>query len=146
MRGLTSMSRRAASVTLILAAMMTFGCGPSGPETADFEGHVTRNGKPVSNVLIHFLPSRGRVSSGRTDAEGKFRLSFSKDIPNGALIGKHKVYVTVPQASINEPVNLSDAQYHPEMRDILRKYGSYQTTTKEVEVTSGMRTLEIELE
>lgn len=53
------------------------------------------NGRPLGNVRVDFQPdpdkgTRGAGSSGTTDAEGKFTLTFA---PNqaGAIAGHHRV-------------------------------------------------------
>lgn len=126
--------------------LLAIGCGPKGPEVVPVTGRVTKEGKPVSNVLIHFLPEKGRTSSARTDSDGRFELQFSKDIPYGAVPGKHKVYFTMEQGRVDQPVNLDDPQYHPQMREILQKYGSYQNSPLRVEVDRNSPELTIELE
>lgn len=134
-----------AVVSLLLMAAVV-GCGPNGPEVVDVQGRITKGGKPVAFALVHFWPEEGRASSGRTDAEGKYRLSFSQSIPHGAVLGKHRVYFGMEQGKIDEPANPRDSKYHPEMVEILRTYGSYQNTPIVVEVTPKQKQLDIELD
>jgi hypothetical protein len=80
-------------IALLLSTLMT-GCG-SAPEESlpDFVpvvGTVKQKGQPVAGVQVTFLPSAGPISSGMTDAEGKYELHNSSTLA-GAVPGSHKV-------------------------------------------------------
>ena len=53
---------------------------------------------PIVDSLTDPAPS----SSGRTDAEGRYRLSFIMDAKMGAMIGEHKVTITVPGDEVDD--------------------------------------------
>jgi hypothetical protein len=54
---------------------------------------VTLDGEPVTDGLVTFTPEAGgRGSTGKTDENGKYELSFVEG--PGALVGTHKVSVT----------------------------------------------------
>jgi len=133
-------------VAVVSLLLLVLGCGPKGPKVVPVTGRVTKDDSPVSNVLIHFWPERGRPSSARTDDDGRFELVFSKEIPKGAVPGKHKVYFTLEQASIDEKIDINSSKYHPEMRKILKKYGNYQTTPLKIEVKKGEPIIDIKLD
>jgi hypothetical protein len=138
--------RRGLLLALSVAAMLTTGCGRKGPDVVEVTGRITKGGKPVSFVTVSFMPERGRTSVGRTDADGRYDLDFSKEIPKGAVPGRHKVYFAVSQERIDAPVNLKESKYHPQMAQILKKFGSYQTTPCQVEVTHSSPEVNIELD
>jgi len=77
------------------------GCGGSEVELARVTGSVTRAGKPVANLQLHFLPENGRPSFGLTDAKGRFKLLYTEE-EDGARFGEHRVFVrfneTQPQS------------------------------------------------
>lgn len=74
--------------------MMCAGCGPSTaqyPPLGKVDGVVTASGKPLGGVMVIFQPTAGnRSSSGTTDQEGKFRLTYVRTI-QGAEVGEHEV-------------------------------------------------------
>jgi hypothetical protein len=73
------------------------GCGESAVPVAEVEGMVTLDGQPLGDVQVEFLPELDRGtdaprSTGRTDAQGKFKL-VCDDQRAGALIGRHRIVV-----------------------------------------------------
>lgn len=80
------------------------GCGPA--TIAPVKGRVTCNGKPVADAALIFSPvpknendkESGKAAAAGTDEDGYFVLSTYKE-RDGALIGKHRVSVTVDESS-----------------------------------------------
>jgi hypothetical protein len=130
----------------LLAAVICAGCGPSGPDVVPVSGRITKGGRPVSIVAVQFYPEQGRPSSARTDNDGRYELEFSEDIPKGAVPGKHRVSIQVVQERIDQPINLKDPKYHPEMPEILKNFGDWQTTKLQVEVSHDQPVIDIELD
>jgi hypothetical protein len=86
--------RRCASVSAVL--LLVFGCGgPSDqPELGTVTGKVTLNGQAVEDALVEFIPKDGgRPSTGQTDTEGNYELSYSAS-EMGAKVGTHSVRVS----------------------------------------------------
>jgi hypothetical protein len=81
------------------------GCsgGPYG--TARVSGRVTLNGQPLAHAAVTFQPiapsgqfNPGPGSGGFTDADGRYTLKLIGTDSTGAVVGKHKVRITlVPQ-------------------------------------------------
>jgi hypothetical protein len=71
---------------------LAVGCNRSGMDLAPVEGVVTFDGAPVGNAGVMFVPDRGAMAVGITDAEGKFTLKTA-NYP-GALIGGHRVSIS----------------------------------------------------
>ncbi len=69
------------------------GCGSSGPELGTVSGIVTLDGKPLQGATVQFTPGLGRVSRGRTRADGTYELRYVGN-EKGALLGEHKVMIT----------------------------------------------------
>ncbi|MCA9131262.1 MAG: hypothetical protein KDB22_29460 [Planctomycetales bacterium] len=75
------------------------GCS-SGVPTAEVEGVVTLDGKPLADIRVLFQPANtdaetaGMGSFALTDAEGKFTLKLSDSQENGAVVGKHTVVLS----------------------------------------------------
>ena len=85
----------AAGIGVLLAAVA--GCG--GSNIASVSGTVKLNGKPYKDAIVTFQPmggkenpNPGRGSSGVTDAEGKFSLTYDGESP-GAVVGSHRVRI-----------------------------------------------------
>ncbi len=69
------------------------------PELARVTGTVTIDGEPVAGATLTFQPDpdadpppKGSASIGRTDNEGRYELTYVRDI-EGAVIGQHKVLI-----------------------------------------------------
>jgi hypothetical protein len=154
------MPRRSSS--LWVAALVTLpvilalaGCGKGDyPAMAKVTGTVTYKGKPVPNMMVNFMPTAGRPSWGKTDAQGKFEMVYDEDY-NGVEIGHHKVYFTPPAtATIGGPASKASkkaiaeaAGLTPEeMADIRSKYGLEETTQYEVDIKKDPEVLEVKLE
>ena len=76
-----------------ILALWIAGCTKAGPQLALVEGTVLLDGQPLPNAEVEFQPEKGRPSIGATDADGKYKLRFSRD-KWGAQVGKHKVQIT----------------------------------------------------
>jgi hypothetical protein len=87
-----------------LFAITLLGCGGASdtPELAPVEGTVTLDGQPLPDATVWFNPvEEGRTSTGRTDAQGHFVLSYAPEKP-GAMIGQHNVRITTLQQGGDE--------------------------------------------
>jgi hypothetical protein len=80
---------------LIVGAM---GCS-DGPKIVLVSGVVKVNGKPYKDAVVSFQPmgskdnlNPGRGSSGVTDANGKYTLSYDGK-QSGAAVGRHRVRI-----------------------------------------------------
>ncbi|QDT54369.1 Bacterial Ig-like domain (group 1) [Caulifigura coniformis] len=78
-----------------VALALLAGCGSAetGPELVEVTGTVTMDGKPLENALVYFVPESGGMSSGMTDASGKFTLMY-RGKTEGAVPGMSTVKVT----------------------------------------------------
>lgn len=75
----------------MLALCTASGCKDE-PALAQVEGRVLLDGKPLDGAQVEFQPERGSPSYGETDAEGRYRLRFTRQ-REGVLPGKHVVRV-----------------------------------------------------
>ncbi len=141
---------------LILGAVVLAGCGPSYPSTIPVSGTITLQGKPVEGADVNFIPDAAqqgavRFGTGRTDAQGKYRLTSFQ--PNdGVTPGNYRVTVVMPPkaAPIMDASNPS-AGYGQMMQQaaagqanigegIPVKYTNPATTDLKAEVTRGGQT------
>lgn len=80
------------------------GCGGGlndAPETGDVSGTVTMDDKPLANANVSFQAERSRPAYGVTDANGKYTLTYSKEL-TGAKIGENIVTITSGGATEGE--------------------------------------------
>ena len=93
--------RRMTLVTTALLLCLT-GCsdvqGP--PPLAPIRGQVTLDGQPLSGAGILFKQTGVRGSASRTDENGRYELTFHRDL-KGAVLGEHRVFIGT--ASSEEP-------------------------------------------
>jgi hypothetical protein len=88
---------------ILVACAIVSGCGRSGPELAAVTGRVTIDGRPFEDIDVFFQPDGGkRPSIGRTDADGRYELFYTRGKP-GALVGPHTVRLTVVTAMTRGP-------------------------------------------
>lgn len=81
--------------SVFVAAGLTaiVGCSKAeGPAVYPVTGVVLRDGVPLADVNVEFLPDKGRPSAATTDKEGKFVLEYIQGT-RGAVKGTHKIRV-----------------------------------------------------
>jgi hypothetical protein len=109
----------------ILALAGLVGCGGSDEDSytlVKVTGTITKNGKPLPNADVSFVPNAGNSVStpgaDRTGPEGNYMLRFKGR--TGVAVGKYNVTITpafevpaganVPDVFKNDPVMLQTAQ------------------------------------
>jgi hypothetical protein len=82
------------------------GCGSDPYRVAPVSGTVTLNGKPLANTSVTFAPlavagamEPGPSSAGTTDADGRYTLTLIGKDGRGAVVGKHKVRISIREES-----------------------------------------------
>ncbi len=94
---------------LAVGILALTGCGSvDRPDMGRVEGVVTLDGKPLAEAFVHFDPGTVRGSTGVTDADGKYELTYIRDT-KGAAIGKHTVRIA--KRTETSPETLP-ARYH----------------------------------
>lgn len=69
------------------------GCGPSDqPDLGEVTGTITLDGKPLSGIDVVFQPVSGRPARGKTDADGKYELTYIRQT-KGTKIGSNRVEI-----------------------------------------------------
>ncbi|MBA2117509.1 carboxypeptidase-like regulatory domain-containing protein [Bremerella alba] len=128
----------ALGLSLLAAIAMVLGCGGghNGPPVGSVSGTVTIQGKPAPDVVVEFTPAEGgRGSSGTTDGSGNYELIYSST-QMGAQVGKHEVKVSGNQALDDSNTNL--------MKPKTSVPKEVSEMTREVDVTSGSNTIDLE--
>jgi len=98
------MMLRAGLVVVVLALLLA-GCGGGSEKykTAPVSGRVTLDSKPLADATVEFVPERGKAekdilpsSVGVTTEDGRYSLVLETESkPTGAVVGKHKVFITL---------------------------------------------------
>ncbi|QDT79823.1 hypothetical protein Mal35_32910 [Gimesia maris] len=83
------------SIVLCLGLLVSLSaCGGSNaPALGQVKGKVTLDGAPLADANVTFMPEKVRASSGTTDSEGNYELTYIRD-QMGAAIGNHKVVIS----------------------------------------------------
>lgn len=157
MRFKSGLARAAASALLFGASVLVVGCGGSEKVVA-VSGTVTHNGQPVPGLVVSFVPDLATetgVSTGETDSSGRYSLTVVRTRASGAVVGKHKVWVSLPRETLPEEKELNSDQEKEarakarkqkgkaapnpavDLAAILKKYGKLDSTPLSVEVKDG---------
>lgn len=137
-------------VAALLLAMT--GCG-SSTNTSPVAGQLLLDGKPLTNILVTFIPEIPAQDAGQetrirsmamTDAEGKFRLRTETQV-DGALIGTHKVILedlailNAPRSENGTVIKMPEARF-PD------RYKSIVSSTLKAQVSAGPNLLKLEIQ
>jgi hypothetical protein len=128
---------------ILIGALSACGCG-GGETLVNVTGTVTRNGKAVPNLGIHFVPEKGLASHGLSDADGRYGLLYAPTGKEGAIVGTHKVWVQLPPDPQKRGAVQSRAS-EPDMEALLDKYGMLNTPLT-VEVKEGQEEINLPLD
>ena len=145
-----NISRPIPLVLLVTVCLLSStGCG--GEKVVSVSGTVTHNGQPVPGLVVSFVPeaaTKTGVSIGETDDNGKYDLTVVKTKSRGAVVGTHKVWVSLPREEPpppggereNERVKKKPPASKSPPADFaatLKRYGSLDRTPLTVEVNGG---------
>ena len=135
---------------VLLALVFLAGCGGASDKIVEVTGKVMHNGKPVSGLVVSFVPqtkNTSGASSGTTDQNGEFKLTVFNTGQSGAVAGPNKVWVSLPR---KPPVKRAKGEPAPEieipadMAEILEKYGSLDKSNLTVEANGSPVTLTLD--
>lgn len=122
------------------------GCA-DGPLVVRVSGTVTRDGAPVPNLFLNFLPDQGRPSWGMTDAEGRYTLHYDRD-QDGAVTGTHTVWVAFKPRDPGEEAAMHQGKLPmpQDLGTILKKYGSQETTPLRITIAREGQVVDLPLD
>lgn len=128
------------STTLVFLS----GCAPSGLAVVSVKGTVLRQGAPVEDAMVMFVPvSGGRSTAGKTDSKGEFTMITPGAKKAGCVPGKYDVLVikNILVKSKEKPAgsrNASEAKdsgvFYDEKSILPDKYANAATSGLEAEV------------
>ncbi len=130
------------SVCLLMISLS--GCGKSD-SIVPVSGVLTFKGKPVTNAWIDFMPEGGRMSSGQTDDQGRFKLAYDSKRP-GALIGKHRLILRPRPVTVAEQEAVMRGKKQPMPKEMADMFDRYSPTKSKKEVTVGNNSKELKID
>jgi hypothetical protein len=96
---------RTTSIALGMLMILQLGCTTSDqPEIGQVTGTVTLDGQPLTGVAVVFQPDNGRPARGMTDAQGKYELTYIRDV-KGSKVGPNRVEIA-PSEEGEESVDI----------------------------------------
>jgi hypothetical protein len=127
-------------VTLVLLG----GVSSCNSKLVPLTGRLTYKGEPVPSTEVCFQPDDGsRKSVGKTDDDGRFRLSYSLS-EEGVTRGRHTVYLRYTR-SAEEELGKSPPKASKELQAVIAKYADPAKSDLHVEVTKSGQDVEIKL-
>jgi hypothetical protein len=116
---------------LVFGTLLVAGCGGGRP-TAPASGTVRMNGKPLANAALTFQPiGGGMASTGVTDQNGRYTLTFLYSEDEGAVVATHRVIIRTHKKANVEDTS-SDISVPGERDPIPRRYNDASELTMEV--------------
>ncbi|HEV3143039.1 MAG TPA: carboxypeptidase-like regulatory domain-containing protein [Gemmataceae bacterium] len=125
-------------VLFCCALLLALGCNSKG-KYVSVSGRVTLDGKPLVNALVTFQPiaakdealAAGAGSSGKTNENGEFTLMAANG-QNGAVVGKHRVTISVIETQIGSSDERPLRGGWPQAEKVPTKYNADSKETFDV--------------
>ena len=108
-------SRTLPTLLLVIAIAPLTGCVGTNdrPKLGTVTGKVTLDGQPLAGAGVSFQPQELRASLGYTDKQGRYELTYLRDI-KGAAVGTHQVRIDRMPQTEGAPVKHLPARYNRE--------------------------------
>lgn len=133
-----------ALASLGVLAVLSIGCGKSGPQLTPVEGVVTLDGTPLEGATVLFQPDAGgKPAVGLSDAAGKFVLKTLEE-GDGAQVGMNSVSVT-KQIKGESSADVEEGEIADVVLETPAKYASPKLSGLSVDVQPGMPSVTLEL-
>ncbi len=136
-----SLGRNGSLLGLLVLITSLTGCGSGGLVVV--EGTVKVDGAPTGGVVLMFFPKNdpnGVTAAGTSDDQGKFTLTSGLD--SGVATGKYIVTATYPDPAVKPTAaQMMQGTFEPGPDLLKGKYSKKQTSTVEIEITSGSKEL-----
>lgn len=143
--------RLAVALSVILVSITGCGGGGDQPDLGQVQGTITFDGKPLSGIVVVFQPDNGRPARGRTDAEGKYDLTYIRNT-RGTKVGHNRVEIAPSEEEDFDVEAESDPDGNAPRRPAKFKSGKPKIPPKynirselEVDVQPGENTFDFEL-
>jgi hypothetical protein len=139
------MPSRSHLAVIALIGLLSSGCGSGSPRTVRVSGRVTFDGQaPPAPGTVYFLPQEAaegfpsRPATGEFDKDGYYKAK-TFDPGDGLMPGKYTMHVECWQT----PPNMEGK---PVKSFVPSKYQSAETSGFQVEITTEMRSQEVNLD
>lgn len=143
------------TVSLSVVPLSLCGCGSGSdqPELGQVTGTITMDGEPLAATVVVFSPDNGRPARGKTDAEGKYELTYIGET-RGAKVGHHRVEIApneegedeseIEAANAGEDVSTPTAPVKPAKVKVPARYNT--DSVLEADVKAGENVFDFKLE
>lgn len=134
------MMKQRSCVWIIVPLVLSLsGCGggpKDRPKLAPTGGIVRFKGEPLPKATVTFYPEKGTAGVGVSDDKGAFQVKTNGQL--GAVIGPHKVTVTLAQQSSGEipPADGKELELLKETK-LPAKYSDQNTTDLKLTIPAG---------
>jgi hypothetical protein len=136
-------------LSIAILSILAAGCGSSGPTTHPVVGKVTIGGQPATDLRVDFYPVEpaNQMASGTVGPDGSYTLFTGGIGKQGAMAGKYKVVLASTAATTDTSYMDSGSSGPPAPKEdaVPKEYTDAATTPKEVEVTAGSNTIDIQI-
>jgi hypothetical protein len=137
------------AAALAAMAFCAAGCGGASdrPELGQVTGTVTLDGEPLKGIAVVFFPDSGRPARGKTDAEGKYELTYIRDT-KGTKLGHNRVEIAPDEEGAEEEEEGDEAAPKPKAKGAKPKIPAKYNTKSELEadVKPGDNVFDFKLE
>lgn len=146
---------RLLTVTFSIVSLSLWGCGSGSdrPELGQVTGIITMDGEPLSGIAVVFSPDDGRPARGKTDAQGRYKLTYIGQTP-GAKVGHHRVEIApneegedeeeLEAANAGEETSTAKPQSKPKKLKVPARYNT--NSILEADVKPGENVFDFSLE
>jgi hypothetical protein len=102
------------TAAMAVAVLNLAGCGSSSdrPELGQVTGTITLDGEPLKGIAVVFFPDNGRPARGKTNAEGKYDLTYIRDT-KGTKLGHNRVEIAPDEEGGDEDGEGEEIQSKP---------------------------------
>ena len=140
------LTKRFALVVVATSLAALPGCGGDGPVLYPVEGTIKKNGEPMAEVAVIYVPDspqgHNAASQAITGPDGKYYLTT--DGRTGAPAGKYRVSLSkapapadVPEAFKDDPSMAAMAPTAPSRKKKAEKVEQFEKLIENVEVAAG---------
>ncbi len=128
-------------LSLCVLLLLFIGCADDG--VGKVEGVVSLDGIPIDRAAVTFHPVDARGSTGVTDEEGHYELTYTRDI-KGAVLGEHKVTISTKVNRLDDHAESTTGGKGRE-ETMPPKYRDLKKTELTETVESGYNTINFDL-
>ncbi|OAI53284.1 hypothetical protein AYO47_05120 [Planctomyces sp. SCGC AG-212-M04] len=137
------------AAAMAVFALSLVGCGSNSdqPELGQVTGTITLDGEPLNGIAVVFYPDSGRPARGKTNAEGKYDLTYIRET-KGTKVGHNRVEVAPDEEGGEDEAESDEAAAKPKAKGGKPKIPAQYNTKSilEADVKPGENVFDFKLE